>query len=482
MLFRSWLLPALCEARGLPIRGYGTTVVLAVGAGTGLVIWRTRRLGIDPDLILSLAFWMFVPGIIGARAFYVIEYWPSQYGPILEEDGFRAVMAAVVNLTQGGLVVYGSFLGAALGLLAFARRDRLPTLPLCDLIAPGLALGLALGRVGCLMNGCCFGGPCDLPWAVTFPCDSPVHFYQVEHGHTFVHGLKIAAGPEGQPVIKEVQPGSPPDLEGLVAGQQIARINGRTVSTPRGATIALLGANKVSVATEGSRYIARWTLEARPPDSPPEDDPAYVRDVTAGRAFIHGLKVAGNSRHQPVIAEVEPGSPAQQCGLKPTQRITAVNGQPVATVAGAVGALLEADRLSIATAENGRIRRWRVDGPSCADHAVLPVHPTQVYGSINALFLCLLLLAYDPFCRRDGQLSALLLSVYAITRFLLEIIRTDESAVFGTGLSISQNVSLALLVFAVGLWFYVLRRPPGREFTDQPSRYQAPTVGRDESA
>ena len=88
--------------------------------------------------------------------------------------GLGALIFAVVNVAAGGLVVYGSFIGAMLGLGLFWRRYRMPLLATADLIAPSMLLGLALGRVGCLLNGCCYGVPCDLPWKVTFPWSSPV--------------------------------------------------------------------------------------------------------------------------------------------------------------------------------------------------------------------------------------------------------------------------------------------------------------------
>ena len=89
----------------------------------------------------------------------------------------------------------------------------------------------------------------------------------------------------------------------------------------------------------------------------------------------------------------------------------------------------------------------------------LPVHPTQLYSTIDALILCLLLLVYDRFRRRDGALTALMMTIYPITRFLIENIRTDEAAIWGTGLHISQNISLGLLAVAICLWIYILRRP-----------------------
>lgn len=457
-----WLLPELCESRGLSIRGYGVMTVVGFIAATGLAAWRARRAGLDPDLMLSLAFWVLVPGIVGARLFYVIEYWPTHYSPVYEQEGLAAMLRAVVNVPQGGQVVYGSFLGAALGMLAFVRRYRLPLLATCDLVAPSLMLGLALGRIGCLLNGCCYGGICDLPWAVTFPPDSPAHFHQVAHGQTFIYGLKITADAKGRPLIREVEAGSAAEQQGLKPGQRIARINGREVPTVNKAAASLLGANKISIAVKQSRYVAQWTIDCPPAGNRPSSDAVDLEKIKQGQTFIHGLKITANSQGQPVIAEVEPGSAAEEHGLKPGQQITGIDGLAVETVDDVARALLGAGRISIATVTEAgeRVSRWTLTRPPPGSRPVQPVHPTQIYSSINALLLCLLLLACAPFCRRDGELFALLMSTYPITRFLLEMIRTDESPVFHTGLSISQNLSLGLLICAAGLWFYILRRPP----------------------
>jgi prolipoprotein diacylglyceryltransferase len=107
-------------------------------------------------------------------------------------------------------------------------------------------------------------------------------------------------------------------------------------------------------------------------------------------------------------------------------------------------------------------RRVLVHAHEPAAHS-LPVHPTQIYSAVDAFILCLLLLAADPYIRRDGQLFALGIGLHAVARFLLEIIRVDESAVFGTGLSISQNISVLLLLAAVAIFLYSLRHP-GRAF------------------
>ncbi len=359
-----WVVPAVSDAEGLPIRGYGMMLLVAISSATGLLAWRARRGGLDPEVALSILFWAFVPGIIGARAFYVIEYWADFQRPTALQT-----LGAVLNVAQGGLVVYGSFLAGLVGVIAFAVKSRMPLLAVADLVAPAAMLGLALGRVGCMLNGCCFGGACDLPWAVTFPWGSPAHVRQAQLGEVDLHGLKLTPDPRAA-VIAEVEHGSPAEQAGLRAGMRIASINGYPVSGADSARAVLLS--------------------------------------------VH-----------------EPGTP-----------------------------------ISIVTVPGNAPHRWVLAAPVPRSH---PVHPTQTYGAITGLLLCLLLLAYDPFRRRDGELIALALTLYPINRFLLEAIRTDELAIFGTGMSISQNVSLGLLLVAAGLWWYVMRQPRGLAYGGEGS-------------
>jgi phosphatidylglycerol:prolipoprotein diacylglycerol transferase len=359
-----WLLPMLCKPQGLPVRGYGVMMLVAVLAAVGLAAWRARRLGLDPEMIFSLGFWLFVPGIIGARAFYVAEYWSQQYWPIYgrPDGGPLALVGAVLNVAEGGLVVYGSLIGAAAGLLAFVWKHRVPLLALCDLIAPSLMLGLAIGRLGCLLNGCCFGEPCDLAWAVTFPPESPPYQSQVARGQML--GFSITGDPEAPPVVRSVDAGSGAAAAGLASGDQLAAVDGYPVPT--------------------------------------------IADAQATFERVFG---AG----KPIRLELSDGRSV----VLPTPHVPARS---------------------------------------------LPIHPTQVYSSISALLICLLLLAYDPFRRRDGELIALMLTIYPANRFLLEVIRNDEGSFLGTRLTVSQNVSLAVLAAVLGLWVYVLHRPPGKAF------------------
>ena len=134
--------------------------------------------------------------------------------------------------------------------------------------------------------------------------------------------------------------------------------------------------------------------------------------------------------------------------------IKKINDVKVESAAQAAGIVLGIDKHpwlnfdAVDPAGNARSIELTVDRPL---PRACPFHPTQLYSTIDALILCFLLLAYDRFRRRDGELTALMLTVYPITRFLIEKLRDDEAAKLGTGLHISQIISLGLLPVAVCL-------------------------------
>ncbi|MFW5693392.1 MAG: prolipoprotein diacylglyceryl transferase family protein [Thermoguttaceae bacterium] len=447
-----FVLPYLAEPRGLPIRSYGMMMLLAVISGTALAAWRAKRAGFEPDLIYSLAFWTFVPGILGARAFYVIEYWDEKYWPIYQLHGLHALLGSVVNVAEGGLVVYGSVFGAAVGLLAFVRKYRLPLLPLADVIAPSLLLGLALGRVGCLLNGCCFGGPCDYPWAVSFPYSSPPHTHQAERGQLPLHGILIEGDAAGRPEIAEVVPGSAAEAAGLAPGDVVRQINGTIVDSVGGARWALLEARRMNVLLKAdNRSLTYWHIEL------PEDPGEPLVADRPGGAALFGMVVAEGPEERLAVTSVDSLSPAARQGIQPGWEVVAVSGRLVRTPAefrARVEEFHQEPWIEVRTVGN-KVARWPLARPPARS---LPVHPTQLYSVLNALFLFLLLLAFEPFQRRDGELIALALTLYAVTRYLIEDIRTDEAPVFGIGLSISQTVSLLVLLALTALWFYILRQ------------------------
>ncbi len=135
------------------------------------IIWagrRAQRSGADPEVILNCGFVALVGGVVGARAMYVIHYWEN-----FERSSVASTIIAILNITQGGLEFYGGFILAMVGVVAYMVLWKHSLRWYIDIIAPSAMLGLAFGRVGCFLNGCCWGGVCDLPWAMEFPMGSP---------------------------------------------------------------------------------------------------------------------------------------------------------------------------------------------------------------------------------------------------------------------------------------------------------------------
>jgi len=157
-----------------------------------------------------------------------------------------------------------------------------------------------------------------------------------------------------------------------------------------------------------------------------------------------------------MIAEVRESGPAARAGIPVGIRIAKLNGTRVATLADVQGILVLAPaQLQIETVA-GKHYTWSTDG---FPHQSLPVHPTQIYSSVNAFLLFLTLWLFFPFRWKNGQVIFLTLGLYAISRFVLELIRTDESGFMGTWLTISQWVSVISILAVLALGVVIHRQP-----------------------
>jgi phosphatidylglycerol---prolipoprotein diacylglyceryl transferase len=259
-------------AGGVKIYGYGLMLVFAFLSALAIAKWRAKREKLDSLLVEDMAIWVILGGLVGARAFFVLQYWGTRVSSIWE----------IFKIWEGGIVLYGSIMGGTLAFFVFRWFKPFPLRPMLDCIAPALALGIAIGRVGCFLNGCCYGDRCDFPWAAAFP--------------------------------KGSMPWQAQLAEGLITSD------------------------------------------------------------------------AAKS---------------------------------------------------------------------------LPVHPTQIYSTIDGLILLFLLSTYYPLRRRDGEVMALLMIAYPITRFLIERLRNDEKAI-AFGMTVSQNISILLVILGIVNWLVLQRWPKGR--------------------
>ncbi len=406
--------PRLCDTQGLPIRGYGVFLMLAILSAAALLVQRGWKLWrIPPDLLVTAAVVAVITGLVGARIFFILEYWDQIAAPVWTQTLWNAV-----NMANGGLVVFGSIIGGTIGVFVYLLIKKLPILATMDLFAPALLLGIAIGRLGCLMNGCCFGGICDCPLAITFPAGSPAHIHQLEKGQTSLAGF----------ILKMPESGSPNNDKTLFNVKETMN--------------------------------SRWTKTKAPV----------------------------------IIESVSQGSPAEQIGLRPGLQITAIGFAPD------TGSDLQGRQSTLFSVRaNADVFDFFYDAMThvpdskilllCKEkkqngedqilrftfkpdyQTVRPVHPTQIYSSVSALILCLILFWLGQKKFRDGILTMLMFIFYSITRFSLEMVRTDEASFCGTGLSVSQCVSL-LVIAAAGLGILLLLKKPSAIVHQYEGRFQ----------
>jgi phosphatidylglycerol:prolipoprotein diacylglycerol transferase len=366
-----------------PVTAFGFTLFLAFV----LVMWwgmrRGLAIGLPREKTQDLALTLFLTGIIGARIVYMIQYRKQFPGKTVQE-----LLVEFVSIWNGGIVFYGSVFGGLLGFLIFnrlvLRRFKIDIWQLADVIAPLLALGLAVGRIGCYLNGCCWG--------------------QV-------------AVPEAQPV-------------------------------PLGGSLG-----------EFPLLPAYCRNDLCRPPAPDERLPQ-----------IHGLQTSlgfalGDRLDARKVTAVEPKSDADG-KVNPGDKIVGVNGEENDTDSVKLSNVVEGwpDR------QKGAARiDLKVESPDGKVRDVtlrpvtMPFYPTQLYETISMVLLMLLLVAFQPFRRHDGQVMVLLMVGYAVHRFLNEAIRIEPSySIFGIdyGLTLSQWISVLILLAAVALEIYLrLTRP-----------------------
>jgi phosphatidylglycerol---prolipoprotein diacylglyceryl transferase len=370
----------------IPIFGYGTMLFVAFVACTWLAGRLCLRQGIQPQFVQDLAIWIFVVGIIGARITFMVQY------RLYEGRSPFEVLVQFIMIWEGGLVFYGSAIGGAVGyVLAYffvLRRHHVSSWKMADVIAPCVPLGLALGRVGCLLNGCCYGDVAcaDCP-AIHFPLSAPPRYHLVARGYQTAAGFTTTEmGMGDRRTVDKVEPGSAADQGGLKPGDLIVKVNGRDVQSYE----------------DLKTYLGD------------QEWPRGKNDLVLGVKRQTGSATAASEITLPAFSP-------QTIGL----------------------------------------------------------HPTQVYETISMLLLLGVMLAYWPFRRRDGELMVIFMLAYAIHRYLNEILRNDTKPVFAD-MTLSQNGSILMLLGGLLLWVWVWLRAPRHEFTppDTPGEADKATTGK----
>jgi phosphatidylglycerol:prolipoprotein diacylglycerol transferase len=203
---------------GMKVPGYGLMLTVAFLLA---IVWAARRAarsGGNPDVIFNAGFVALVCGVVGCRGMYVVHYWDQ----FAYRGSLAQILWAIIDVRNGGLEFYGGFILSVIGVpLWLTLVEKVSLRWYMDIVAPSAALGLAIGRVGCFLNGCCYGNVSDLPWATRFPFGSNA---QIEHWQHKLPGAELPrelismhAGGVGAPLGRTMFDVRPEELDKATA-------------------------------------------------------------------------------------------------------------------------------------------------------------------------------------------------------------------------------------------------------------------------
>jgi phosphatidylglycerol---prolipoprotein diacylglyceryl transferase len=412
VLFHLPILKETFPPDGLPLNAYGVMLFITFIVCVAFLSRWSRRTGanLPKERVQDLVIVCFIGGLAGARITYMIQY------GVPWQQFFR--------IWEGGIVLYGGIIAGIFAFLVFfymfLRRAGVSFWKLADAAGPPLALGIALGRIGCFLNGCCYGhvAPEGTLFTAAFPIltcparDEVVDRagYQTEKGFT-----TKSTGDDIRSVVDRVEPSSAAERVGIETGDRIVSVNGRANS----GVLTVLG----------------------------EDEPLELAAKVAGDlgAVVVDDRVNGERRVKVFVDD-----PKEFVTVR-----TKLNSALLFAKAHVFDTDVFSDlithwprgdqTLDLGVERNGQLFHI---GPFVP--RTLGLHPTQVYETVSMVLLMFFLLAYYPFRQYDGQVMTLFIGLYAVHRFLDETLRNDTDIV-ALGMTLSQNISILMFLFAVAL-------------------------------
>jgi phosphatidylglycerol:prolipoprotein diacylglycerol transferase len=180
MFPKLFTIPKILGLGPVTVHTYGVLIAIAFLVALWVISRQAAKAGLDRTRVIDLGVYTLIAGLVGGKLMLLITDWRT----------YAANPRELLSLLQSAGVFYGGFILALAVAIFYIRRARLPLWPTLDVMAPGVAIGQSIGRLGCLAAGCCHGRQCDLPWAVTFrdpwaarhlgtPIDIPLHPTQV---------------------------------------------------------------------------------------------------------------------------------------------------------------------------------------------------------------------------------------------------------------------------------------------------------------
>jgi len=189
--------PTIISIGPLAIRSYGLMLAIGFLSGIMFAAWRARKAGENPDHIYNISVWIVISSLLGARLYYIITH----YSEFRVDDTGSVLVRIFLELKNmfwpigsdgqigiSGLVLYGGLILATAASAYYLKKHRLSVLLYMDILAPSIGLGEFFTRIGCFLNGCCFGYPTDSVCGVVFPEDSAAGFY---YPNTPIHPAQL---------------------------------------------------------------------------------------------------------------------------------------------------------------------------------------------------------------------------------------------------------------------------------------------------
>lgn len=430
----------------LPLRIYGYGLMLVLGFLVAIYVaqWRARRAGENPEHIARCGLLSLVGGILGSRAAYIVQHWQDQFA---DADN---PLSEMLNVTSGGLIYYGGVILATAMVLAYLAAKRLPIRRYLDMLAVPLMIGLAFGRMGCTLNGCCYGARCDAHWplGITFPLfsrplvklDGRANPYSADTqgpSPVYAHQLHRCEVSPPDALVNRARQGRV-----LARGQFAQR---KWVHAPRYLHGALTSDQTAVWADPNGQGQARESFRALAGADDALDEAEWHRGLAAGGRLLRG------SEHwdEAIYCDAD-GSGA----LSFAEAWAYLAERRARFDADGDGRLSPAER-----AEANR--RLQVDQLALAGRTrSLAVKPAQPLALANALILAGLLSVFYRLRRREGQVFALLVVLYPITRFVLEAVRDDNAHnVLEAVFTHNQYTSMALTTIGIVMWLGLRLRP-----------------------
>jgi prolipoprotein diacylglyceryltransferase len=415
----------------LRIFGYGLMLVLGFLLAIHLARWRARRSGEDPDVVTRCGLLSLLGGIVGGRIAYVIQHWQDQFADAANPLG------AMLDITSGGLIYHGGLVLATVMVVVYLWRKKLPVRRYLDILAASLMLGLAFGRAGCLLNGCCFGATCGdgCSLGMRFPMYSKPLLKLTDRGMPFSSGVQ-----EPSPVYFQqfhaglVQP-----------NERLFDANGFRRLWPPRYLHRRLERDQLTILLDEHRWREAFTVTSR------GDGEISEADWLAG-AGKEGSLLAGSENWAEAVSHFDFNGDGQLNWTETRTYLEARrdwvmekfdadrDGQLSQVERQKANAYLQEDLIALAEAS------WS-----------LPVKPAQALSILGALLLTLLLMGFHRLRTREGQVFALMAVLYPIVRFVEEGIRDQNAHDLARGV-LTHNQYEAAGIAAAGMALFLLLR------------------------